>query len=218
MAEHLNNNVKHLRSVKGISQQTLADKIGVDRSTISRIENGEIETTIDNAMKIANVLKVNIEDLITKDLTFDNGTLIDVDCETIQIPVLGTIKAGIAIEAQEDILEYVDIPKDWVKGGKTFYGLKISGDSMFPKYNESDIVIFEHTEDYVLAQNKDCAVMVNGFDATFKNVTITEMGITLVPLNLNNSDNYQPTFYSKEQIANLPVKIVGIAREKRTRL
>jgi hypothetical protein len=218
MAEHLNNNVKHLRSVKGISQQTLADKVGVDRSTISRIENGEIETTIDNAMKIANVLKVNIEDLITKDLTFDNGTLVDVDCETIQIPVLGTIKAGIAIEAQEDILEYVDIPKDWVKGGKTFYGLKISGDSMFPKYNESDIVIFEHTEDYVLAQNKDCAVMVNGFDATFKNVTITEMGITLVPLNLNNSDNYQPTFYSKEQIATLPVKIVGIAREKRTRL
>ncbi len=218
MAEHLNNNVKHLRSVKGISQQTLADKIGVDRSTISRIENGEIETTIDNAMKIAKVLKVNIEDLITKDLTFDNGTLIDVDCETIQIPVLGTIKAGIAIEAQEDILEYVDIPKDWVKGDKSFYGLKISGDSMFPKYNESDIVIFEHTEDYVLAQNKDCAVMVNGFDATFKNVTITEMGITLVPLNLNNSDNYQPTFYSKEQIATLPVKIVGIAREKRTRL
>lgn len=218
MAEHLNNNVKHLRSVKGISQQTLADKIGVDRSTISRIENGEIETTIDNAMKIANVLKVNIEDLITKDLTFDNGTLIDVDCETIQIPVLGTIKSGIAIEAQEDILEYVDIPKDWVKGDKSFYGLKISGDSMFPKYNESDIVIFEHTEDYVLAQNKDCAVMVNGFDATFKNVTITEMGITLVPLNLNNSDNYQPTFYSKEQIATLPVKIVGIAREKRTRL
>lgn len=218
MAEHLNNNVKHLRGVRGISQQTLADKVGVDRSTISRIENGEIETTIDNAMKIAKVLSVNIEDLITKDLSFDNGTLVDVDCESIQIPVLGTIKAGIAIEAQEDILEYVDIPKEWVKGGKVFYGLKISGDSMFPKYNESDIVIFEHTQDYILAQNKDCAVMVNGFDATFKNVTITENGITLVPLNLNNSDNYQPTFYNKEQIATLPVKIVGIAREKRTRL
>ncbi len=218
MAEHLNNNVKHLRGVRGISQQTLADKVGVDRSTISRIENGEIETTIDNAMKIAKVLSVNIEDLITKDLSFDNGTLVDVDCETIQIPVLGTIKAGIAIEAQEDILEYVDIPKDWVKGGKVFYGLKISGDSMFPKYNESDIVIFEHTQDYILAQNKDCAVMVNGFDATFKNVTIAENGITLVPLNLNNSDNYQPTFYSREQISSLPVKIIGIAREKRTRL
>ena len=33
---------------------------------------------------------------------------------------------------------YVDIPKDWLKGGKKYYGLRISGDSMAPKYNESD--------------------------------------------------------------------------------
>ena len=45
-----------------------------------------------------------------------------------------------------------------------------------------------------------------------------ENGITLLPLNLKNQDNYSPTFYNKEQIENLPVKIVGIAREKRTRL
>ena len=142
----------------------------------------------------------------------------EINSDTVQIPVLGTIKAGIAIEAQQDILEYIDIPKNWLKGGKSFYGLKISGDSMYPKYNENDIVIFEHTEDYTIANNKDCAVMVNGFDATFKNVTINDSGITLVPLNLSNSDGYQPTFYSKDKIESLPVKIIGIAREKRTRL
>ena len=60
--------------------------------------------------------------------------------------------------------------------------------------------------------------MVNGYDATFKNVTITENGISLVPFNLNNSDGYQPTFYTKEQVEQLPVKIIGIAREKRTKL
>lgn len=219
MAEFLNNNVKHLRSIKGISQQSLADKIGVDRSTISRIENGEIETTIDNAIKLAEVFNVNLNELVAKDLiSFDNASIIDISSDTIQIPVLGSIKAGTPIEAQEDILEYVDIPKEWAKGGKTYYGLKISGDSMCPKYNENDIVIFEHIEDFVSAQKKDCAVMVNGFDATFKNVTITENGITLVPLNINNSDNYQPTFYNEELIKSLPVKIVGIAREKRTRL
>ena len=219
MAEYLNNNVRYLRSVNGISQQNLADKIGVDRSTISRIENGEIETTIDNAINLAKAFNVSLNELVAKDLvTFDNASIIDISSDTIQIPVLGSIKAGTPIEAQEDILEYVDIPKDWTKGGKQFYGLKISGDSMYPKYHENDIVIFEHIEDFVSAQKKDCAVMVNGFDATFKNVTITENGITLVPLNINNSDNYQPTFYDKEQINSLPVKIVGIAREKRTRL
>lgn len=151
-------------------------------------------------------------------LQFDNAEIINFSPDTIQIPVLGTIKAGIAIEAQQDILEYIDIPKEWTMGGKNYYGLKISGDSMYPKYNENDIVIFEQVVDYTIANNKDCAVMINGYDATFKNVTISEAGITLVPLNLNNQDNYLPTFYNNEQIENLPVRIIGIAKEKRTRL
>ena len=46
MAKYLNENIKYLRIKKGISQQGLADKIGIDRSTISRIENNEIDTTI----------------------------------------------------------------------------------------------------------------------------------------------------------------------------
>ena len=74
MADFLNNNIKHLRTDKGISQQGLADKVGIDRSTISRIENNEIETTIDNAIKIANALNVSLYDLVSKDLSKDNQT------------------------------------------------------------------------------------------------------------------------------------------------
>lgn len=218
MANYFASNLKYLREKKGLSQNKLAEKVGVNQTTIARWETEEIKPSIDNVEQIASALNVSLPDLLITNLKFDNGILVDVDSDTIQIPVLGTIKAGIAIEAQQDILEYIDIPKSWTRGGKSFYGLKISGDSMQPKYNEKDIVIFEHTEDYTIANNKDCAVMVNGFDATFKNVTINENGITLIPYNPNNSDNYQPTFYNKEQIASLPVKIVGIAREKRTRL
>lgn len=218
MAEYLNDNVKHLRNIRNISQQNLADKIGVDRSTISRIENGEIETTIDNAIKIADVLNVSLNDLVSKDLRFDNAEIINISDDIIKIPVYGIIKAGTPIEAQQDILEYVDIPKDWTKGGKTYYGLKISGDSMFPKYQTDDIVIFEQTNDMGIVNGKDCAVMVNGYDATFKNVRINPSGIQLIPLNMNNTDGYEPTFYNSEQIQNLPVKIIGIAKEKRTRL
>lgn len=72
MAEFLNNNIKYLRSKNGISQQGLADKIGIDRSTVSRIENNEIETTIDNAIKIAEALNVPLYDLVGKDLRLNN--------------------------------------------------------------------------------------------------------------------------------------------------
>ena len=68
MAEFLNSNIKYLRNAKGISQQELADKVGIDRSTISRIENNEIETTVDNAIKIADALDIPLYDLVGKDL------------------------------------------------------------------------------------------------------------------------------------------------------
>ena len=136
----------------------------------------------------------------------------------IKIPIYGTIKAGIPLEAQSDITEYIEIPQEWTKGGKNFFGLKVSGDSMYPKYQTNDIVIFEHIEDLSLVNGKDCAVMVNGYDATFKNVRLNTNGIQLIPLNINNSDGYEPTFYDAEDIQKLPVRIVGIAREKRTKL
>lgn len=219
--------IKEKRIEKGYSLEEVANKLNniITRQSLYRYENNDARMKNNIFKKICLALNENpsdvwneINDRFINSLSFDNGIIIDINNETIKIPVLGTIKAGIPIEAQEDILEHIEIPKRWALGGKEFYGLQISGDSMYPKYNENDIVIFEKTEDYTIANKKDCAVMVNGYDATFKNVTINESGITLVPFNLNNQDGYQPTFYSKEQIEKLPVKIVGIAREKRTRL
>lgn len=218
MENNFASNLKHLRVQNKLTQDQLAEKLGKDYSTIGKWELGQRTPIMTDVIRIAEFFNVSLQTLIGSSIIYDNAESISSASDTVQIPVLGTIKAGVAIEAQEDILEYIDIPKNWLKGGKTFYGLKISGDSMFPKYVENDIVIFEQNNDYSLANNKDCAVMVNGFDATFKNVTINENGITLVPLNLNNQDNFKPTFYTKEQIYNLPVRIVGIAREKRTRL
>lgn len=216
--KYIGNKIRNLREQRNLTQEEIAEYLSTTPQTISRYEIGDRKTNQDILFKLAEYFKVSINDFFPP-LSFDNASIADISSDnTIQIPVLGSIKAGTPIEAQEDILEYVDIPTEWTKGGKLYYGLKISGDSMYPKYNENDIVIFEHIEDFVSAQKKDCAVMVNGFDATFKNVTITENGITLVPLNINNSDNYQPTFYDNEQINSLPVRIVGIAREKRTRL
>ncbi len=215
VTKYVASKIKELREKRNLTQLEVAEYLHTTQQSIARYENGDRKTDNDVLFKLADYFNVSINDFFPP-LSFDNAIPVDIS-DTIQIPVLGVIKAGIAIEAQENILEYIDIPKEWIKGGKKFYGLKISGDSMAPKYNENDIVIFEQIDDYTLANNKDCAVMVNGYDATFKYITISENGITLVPLNINNQDNYVPTFYSKEQIESLPVRIIGIAREKRVR-
>ena len=215
MENNFSKNLKIIRENKKISQQEIADKIGVDRSAISYWESGKAEPTMGNVVKVAEVLDVDIISLIGGNFNFDNAELLETKpIDTVKIPVLGVIKAGIPIEAQEEIIDYVDIPKEWTKGDKKFYALKISGDSMYPKYQTNDIVVFELTHDIDTINKKDCVVMVNGYDATFKNVIISESGITLVPLNLNNSDGFQPTFYDPEQINGLPVKIIGVAKRK----
>lgn len=217
MGNYFSSNLKFIREQKGISKSKLGDLVGVNQSTITRWENKEITPSIDNVEQVAGVLKVDLPDILIKDLRFDNAELIE-DENVAYIPVLGVIKAGIPIEAQEDIIEYVDIPKKWLQGGKTFYGLKISGDSMYPKYLENDIVIFEKNEDMYQADNKDCAILINGFDATFKKLKLNQNGITLIPYNLDNTDGFETTYYDSEQIQKLPIKIIGIAKEKRTRL
>lgn len=218
MANYFSSNLKFLRENKGISKNKLGELVGVNQTTIGRWETEEIKPSIDNVEEVARALNVDLPDLLIRDLTFDNAQTIDINPNVVKIPVLGVIKAGTPIEAQENIIDYIEIPLNWTAGNKKYYGLKIDGDSMYPKYQKNDVVIFEQIDDYSKANKKDCAVMVNGFDATFKNVTISEDGITLVPLNLNNSENYQPTFYNKNQIESLPVKIIGIAREKRTKI
>ena len=208
-----NNNLPYIRKQKGISQKDLAKKIGVDQSTISLWEKG-MDTTVENVIKVAEALNVPIPDFIGSDMRFDNAELIDINIERVKIPVLGTIKAGMPIEAQENIVDYVEIPKDLIKQNKNYYGLKINGNSMSPKYMPNDTVIFEQTNDFQYANNKDCCVMVNGYDATFKVFKLKEDGIRLIPLNIENDDGYLPTSYTKEEIENLPVRVIGIARVK----
>lgn len=215
--KYIGEKIRAFRQSKNINQEELAEYLGVTVQAVSRYELGDRKTDNDVLFKLADYFNVSVNDFFPT-ISFDNADLVDINTDTISIPVLGVIKAGIPIEAQENILEYIDIPKDWLRGGKTFYGLKISGDSMYPKYQTDDIVIFEKNEDMNEADNHDCAVLINGFDATFKKFKLSQNGITLIPYNQDNTDGFETTYYDSDQVQKLPIKIIGIAREKRTRL
>ncbi len=215
--------IKEKRLNKGYSLEEVVKKMNdsISRQMLFKYENNLARMKNKTFQDICKALGLEpstvwneINNRLIKSLSFDEAKVIDLDTDIIKIPVFGTIKAGIPIESQNDIIEYVDIPRSWTKGNKKFFGLKISGDSMFPKYSENDIVIFEQTNDIELYNGKDCAIMINGTESTFKKVLLNEQGIVLQPYNTA----YDIMMYSKEQVEQLPVKIIGIAVEKRTRL
>jgi transcriptional regulator with XRE-family HTH domain len=72
MARFFNKNLKFIRQQKGISQKELADALRLDRSTISRWENDEMDITVSNAIQISNYFNIPIEDLTSKDLSISN--------------------------------------------------------------------------------------------------------------------------------------------------
>ena len=56
--------IGHYRCVCGISQEKLAELVGVERNTITRYENGQREPQLYVLVEIAKILNVQITELL----------------------------------------------------------------------------------------------------------------------------------------------------------
>ena len=195
----LSSNLKKCMENKNINVNELSNLLDLPYPTVRDWVNAVNYPRRDKLIKLADLFNIDVTEL-----TEEHNKNI--------IPVLGTIPAGIPLEAIENIVDYEEIPLDWLKGDKEYFGLKIKGDSMSPFYNTGDTVIFQKVNN--CESGSHCAVMVNGNDVTFKKIIKNETGIILQPLN----KNYDPIFYTNEQIKELPINIIGIAKEIRRKL
>lgn len=78
MTNYFAKNIKYLRNLKNIDQQTMAEDLGVAQSTLSCWEKGIRTPDLDMVSKIAKYLNI-YDDFITKDLTNISQTLNDYD-------------------------------------------------------------------------------------------------------------------------------------------
>lgn len=199
------NKIKELRGQKNIKQAELAAAIRVSQAALSGYETGKYEADIDTYKRIADYFEVSLDYLLGNDGNFQNG---------IRIPVLGSVPAGIPIEAVEDIIDWEDLSLDMLGGGKEYFALRVQGDSMYPDYLSGDTVIVRKTP--VCSSGDDCVVYVNGYDATLKQIKLNddEHTMTLLPRN----PAYPPRTYSKAEIETLPVSIAGVVVELRRKI
>ena len=62
-------NLKSVRESRGMTQQELADRIGIRRETILHLENNRYNPSLEMALKIAQVFDLRVEELFQlKDL------------------------------------------------------------------------------------------------------------------------------------------------------
>lgn len=195
--------IKMLREQRGITQSELAEICKVSDKAVSTWENGRNIPRMGAIQRMADYFG------IPKSAIIENIAL---PADRVRIPVLGSIPAGIPLSAIEDIEDWEELSPDMLRGEKEYFALAVKGDSMSPEYRSGDVLILQRQDS--CETGDDCAVMVNGDDATFKRVRRTEKGITLQPLN----PAYDPIFFTNQEIVEMPVRIIGVVVEVRRKI
>jgi len=119
---------------------------------------------------------------ITKEL--QNNTSIATSSENsfLNIPLVGSIAAGEAIEAINSSDSMISVPKSLVSKHSTYFGLKVKGLSMIDEgIFDGDIAIIKKTTS---AENgKIAAVLTLDNEITLKKIKMTNQKIYLIPAN-----------------------------------
>ncbi len=208
--------LKELRENKGMSQAEFAADFGVTQSAVGNWESGSRKPNIDKIKKIADYFNVPVSVLIDDEGNVKKSkTPTSPESRATRIPVYGCVAAGIPIEAIDnfdstDPDDWEEIDEHMSKDGE-YFALRIKGDSMEPKMSSGDVVIVRKQPD---AESGDIAIVcINGDEATCKKIKKTPEGIMLISLN----PAYEPMFYSKKQVEELPLTILGRVVELRAK-
>ena len=150
----------------------LKSKSGIHRLITSLEQRGYIKRLKHKAraMEIAKELQNNSSIVTSSENSFLN------------IPLIGSIAAGEAIEAINSSDSMISVPKSLVSKHSTYFGLKVKGLSMIDEgIFDGDIAIIKKTTS---AENgKIAAVLTLDNEITLKKIKMTNQKIYLIPAN-----------------------------------
>ena len=190
-------NLTNRRKSMGLTQLELAKRLNLSESAISLYESGKRFPDLQTLKELSRVLNMPMSIMLGEQI------------KGVKIPVLGNVPAGIPLEAITDIIDYEEISPSLASSGE-YFALRIKGDSMSPRICDGDIVIVKEQQ---TCDSGDIAiVMVNGNEATCKEVQISNSGLTLIGWNVAV---FPPMFFTQEDIKTLPVQIIGVVVEVR---
>lgn len=171
------------------TMQQIADGINLNKSNVCRNiqEMGE-RGLIDISGGWSNVKTVKLSKITE---------------EIIAIPIVGSIACGSPTLAEENITEYIKVPKSWVGLGK-FFGLYACGNSMInAKIDDGDLVIIKQQN---TANEGEIVVARIDDDATLKRY-YKDSKKRMVRLHPEN-DELKDMFYKDVEIQGIAVKTI----------
>ena len=152
-------NIKKIRSVNGLSQQSFADLFSLTRGNISSYEESRAEPKIEVMIKIANYFGIPLSDLIEKDLSVNellhyNANLVveteklKITQQLVKVPYIPVLYINDFIRNYMDNEFIQKLPQIVVPSNAKFplIAIEVENTEMLPyglNYNIGDILICE---------------------------------------------------------------------------
>ena len=201
--------LKYYLELNRYSQADLARHMHVTTATTAKWCTGQTMPRIDKVQSICNWLGIKKSDLLENSPEKSDAFRTDIPIGHYRIPVLTTVAAGKPIYAEEDVLQWIDYDKE---PGDHVRACRIEGNSMIPRIQNGDTVIFDSELGW---EDGDVVIAtVNGDHATCKRIKRYADGIAL----LSDNANYAPMYFSGKEVNELPVKVIGRVTEVRGKL
>ncbi len=190
-------NLRYLRHINQESQNTLANMLNYKSyTTIQKWEDGTSMPSVPVLKRIAEHYCVPFEDLCHRELQVLNN-------EYTRIPIIGEVKAGYGLLAQENITDFEYVPLNESQGGIYFY-LDVVGDSM------KDARILEGDRVFCRQQNslengEIGVILLENEEVTLKRVLFKDATMILK----SENSTYPELIFSEDEITNKGIRILG---------
>lgn len=187
-------NFRYLRRNRGYSQNYVADELGYKSfTTIQKWEDGTTTPPYSTIVRISDMFGIPVETLMHGDLSQPYNS---------EIPVLGTVRGGAPITADQQYLGFEHVVPDDARHPDCFY-LQVVGDSMKNARILPGDYLYVQKQSHL--DNGDIGVVMVDNEATVKKVLFQDGNLILQPAN----EAYQPMILTPQQQKDLNVQIVG---------
>jgi len=167
---NIHERIKSQRLVHGLTQESLAKKLGINRVSISQWERGDTSPKGNNLVRLAEILGVKPEWLLFGSDSADVARAGAAGYHNVEpaeipqgrrVPIISYVQAGNWREMCEQASGF-DGDVEYATAGSPIgpcsFGLWVRGDSMAPRFSEGDLVIADPDEvprpgDFVIAKN-----------------------------------------------------------------
>ncbi|EMI6045535.1 S24 family peptidase [Acinetobacter baumannii] len=213
--ETLGTRLKNLRKSKKLTQQQIADAIGVSKTSVIYWEKDENLPKHDSLMALAQILGVTSNYLLygKEDDSLDRNVTAPFPISGRLVPVISWVQAGTWTAADSVPLDTQF--KEWLppnpKCGRNGYGLIVVGESMSPDFRPGDKIYVNPDFQITDLKTGDLVIVacIDETEATFKKLIVESNGMYLEPLN----PKWHERIIELHEGCKLVGKVVGLYRD-----